>query len=231
MIRRVLCLIAGIDRETLSSCPATDKIWATHLGFSLCLSFVAVLGISFHATGYVIADPWVRFAASMVIALTVFMFDCALYQSDWFSQGFFWLPDNRTGGKPLLWRFGRIAIRLGISFGLAWVIAVFLELAIFSDTIGDKIKRDHIAAIRRSSRKSNVTRPNGPARLRSAATASQRSRRSTGRCLRPRLRAKRLRPCASRNSSSRSEHSMLKSGSCAVNCAKWTRRLRALRRR
>ena len=31
-----------------------------------------------------------------------------------------------------------------MSFGLAWVIAVFLELAIFSDTIGDKIKRDHV---------------------------------------------------------------------------------------
>jgi hypothetical protein len=28
---------------------------------------------------------------------------------------------------------------------LAWVIAVFLELAIFSDTISDKIRRDHIA--------------------------------------------------------------------------------------
>ena len=31
-----------------------------------------------------------------------------------------------------------------MSFGLAWVIAVFLELAIFSDTITDKIKRDHV---------------------------------------------------------------------------------------
>ena len=33
-----------------------------------------------------------------------------------------------------------------MSFGLAWVIAVFLELAIFSDTISDKIKRDHVTA-------------------------------------------------------------------------------------
>lgn len=32
------------------------------------------------------------------------------------------------------------------SFGLAWVIAVFLELAVFSDTITDKIKRDHLVA-------------------------------------------------------------------------------------
>ena len=49
-----------------------------------------VLGISFHATGYMIADPWMRGAVSLVIALTVFMFDRALYQSDWFYQGFLW---------------------------------------------------------------------------------------------------------------------------------------------
>jgi hypothetical protein len=41
-----------------------------------------VLGISFHATGYMIADPWMRGGVSLVIALTVFMFDRALYQSD-----------------------------------------------------------------------------------------------------------------------------------------------------
>jgi Domain of unknown function (DUF4407) len=40
----------------------------------------------------------------------------------------------------------RISIRLAMSFGLAWVIALFLELAIFSDTITDKIKRDHVTA-------------------------------------------------------------------------------------
>ena len=61
-----------------------------------------VLGISFHATGYMIADPWVRGGVSLVIALTVFMFDRALYQSDWFYQGFLWqsgpAPDGGAGG-------------------------------------------------------------------------------------------------------------------------------------
>ena len=46
-----------------------------------------VLGITFHATGYVIANPWLRLLAAAVVALTVFMFDRALYQSDWFVQG------------------------------------------------------------------------------------------------------------------------------------------------
>ena len=107
-----------------------------------------VLGISFHATGYMIADPWMRGAVSLVIALTVFMFDRALYQSDWFYQGFLWqsAPDGDASGGRSPRRFLRIAIRLAMSFGLAWVIAVFLELAIFSDTIGDKIKRDHVTA-------------------------------------------------------------------------------------
>ena len=47
MIRRALWNIAGIDSETLSTCPVTDKLWATHLGFSLCLSFIVVRRDSF----------------------------------------------------------------------------------------------------------------------------------------------------------------------------------------
>src|SRR5262245_26313261 len=90
MLRRVLYLIAGVDRATLETCPATDKVWAAQLGFSLFLSFVVVFGIALHATGYMIVDPWMRAAVSLVIALTVFMFDRALYQSDWFYQGFLW---------------------------------------------------------------------------------------------------------------------------------------------
>ena len=145
MIRRTLFKIAGVDRATLETCPETDKVWAAHLGFALCLSFIVVFGISFHATGYMIADPWMRAAVSLVIALTVFMFDRALYQSDWFYQGFPWQASAGGEARPAR-RFLRITIRLAMSFGLAWVVATFLELAIFSDTISDKIKRDHVTA-------------------------------------------------------------------------------------
>ena len=147
MIQRVLYLIAGVDHETLASCPGTDRLWAKHLGFSLLLSFLVVLGITFHATGYLVVNFWMRLLVSAVVALTLFMFDRALYQSDWFFQGAFWPGDNGQGAN--LWtslrRFLRIAIRLSISIGLAWVIAVFLELAIFDDTISEKIKQDHLA--------------------------------------------------------------------------------------
>jgi hypothetical protein len=147
MIQRVLYLIAGVDRETLASCPATDTLWAKHLGFSLLLSFLVVLGITFHASGYVVADVWMRLLVAAVVALNLLMFDRALYQSDWFFQGAFWPGQNGEHANPwsALRRFLRIAIRLLISIGLAWVIAVFLELAIFSDTISDKIKHDHVS--------------------------------------------------------------------------------------
>src|SRR5262245_54390609 len=131
MIQRVACHIAGVDRETLSSCPATDKLWVAHLAFSLTLSFIVVLAITFHATGYVIANVWMRLAAAAVVATTVFLFDRALYQSDWFFQRLpvGWTSDEHRATPWLtLRRFLRIGGRLMISFGLAWVIAVFLEL-------------------------------------------------------------------------------------------------------
>jgi hypothetical protein len=146
MIRRTFWHIAGIDRETLSTCPVTDKLWATHLGFSLCLSFIVILGITFHATSYLIENVWIRLLTATVVALTVFMFDRALF------QGIFRQPDNgskRQGRAELgrsVRRFFRIAMRLTISFGLAWIIALFLELAIFSDTITEKLKSDYLAA-------------------------------------------------------------------------------------
>jgi uncharacterized protein DUF4407 len=152
MLRTALYYVAGIDRETLATCPATDKMWAAHLGFSLLLSFIVVLGITFHASGYVLTETWMRLLVATVVALTVFMFDRALYQSDWFNQGLLWQAaasrnhGNPAGIWPSLRRFCRIAIRLSISFGLAWIIAVFLELAVFSDTITDKIKSDHLVA-------------------------------------------------------------------------------------
>jgi hypothetical protein len=97
-----------------------------------------------------IDDIGTRALAALVIALTVLMFDRALCQSDWFYQGSFWTgnppPSSSSEARQSTSRFGRIAIRLGLSLGLAWVIALFLELAIFSGTISDKIERDRIAA-------------------------------------------------------------------------------------
>jgi|GEM_PF-3261973 len=149
MIQSALGVIAGVDRKTLSTCPASDKLWAAHLGASLCLSFIVVLGVSYHATGYMIESVSTRLLVSGVIALTVLMFDRALCQSDWFYQGTLWdtAPiQSSAEAKQTAWRFVRVGIRLLMSFGLAWVIAMFLELAIFSGTINEKIEADRVAA-------------------------------------------------------------------------------------
>jgi hypothetical protein len=150
MIQRLLFFIAGVDRKTMLDCPATDRMWASHIGFSLCLSFSVVLGISYLATGYIVDIVWLRGAIAFVIATTVFMFDRALFQSDWFVQGAFYVDEEgqvaQSGNfRRLAGRFVRVAVRLTMSLGLAWVIALFLELALFSDTISDKIERDRIA--------------------------------------------------------------------------------------
>jgi hypothetical protein len=147
MIQRVFHAVAGIDRKTILTCPVIDRIWAAHLGFSLCLSFVVVFGISFQSTGYMIGNVWVRLLCAFVIALTVFMFDRALFQSDWFYQGSPWSAEGGFIERAARWtrRFARISIRLAMSFGLAWVIAVFLELAIFSETISERLASDRAA--------------------------------------------------------------------------------------
>jgi hypothetical protein len=149
MIQRLFNFIAGVDYKTMSTCPTTDRMWASQLGFSLCLSFTVVFGVSFYATGYMIDSAVLRGAIALVVALTVLMFDRALCQSDWFSQG-----TNENSGndvqshdeaKASISRFLRIGARFGMSLGFAWVIAMFMELAIFSDTISEKIERDRIA--------------------------------------------------------------------------------------
>ena len=137
----------GRRRATPANCPVTDKVWAAHLGFSLGLS-LRVLGISFHATGYVIADPWVRPGGVRGRAHGVHVRPRALpvgWSTRVFSSAASTVrPTTPDRGRPPR-RFFRITIRLTISFALAWIIAVFLELAIFSDTISEKVKRDHLA--------------------------------------------------------------------------------------
>jgi hypothetical protein len=135
-ISRVLCLIAGVDYDTLARCPRTDRLWAAHLGFSLILSFFVVSAITYNAISYVAGNPTVRLLVSVIVALTVFMFDRALYQADWFLQP--------TLDKPgwTLTRGLRIAFRLGISLCISFALALFLELAIFSDTITERLQDD-----------------------------------------------------------------------------------------
>jgi hypothetical protein len=146
MIKRALVSIAGVDHKILATCPATDRMWAVHLGLSLCISFVVVSGIVFYSTEHLVDDIWKRFVVALLVALTLFMFDRALFQSDWFFQRDIVGAEveRKTGNER--WQSAlralRMSIRLLISVSIAWVIAVFLELTIFSDAITERMDLD-----------------------------------------------------------------------------------------
>jgi hypothetical protein len=140
LILRPLCFVAGIDYKTLITCPKTDQIWAGHLGLSLFISFLVIFSIALFSTGYVVSEPRLRIAVALVVALTIFLFDRALFQSDWFRKG--------SSGSILDWikQQGPLLVRLPISACLAYVLATFLELAVFADTISEKLHADYLAA-------------------------------------------------------------------------------------
>lgn len=139
-ILRFFCFIAGVNYPVLLRCPTTDRIWAAQLGISLLLSFSVIGGIAYFSTGYVMPDGPLRAVVALVVALTIFLFDRALFQSDWF----------RREGSGDFWdgvqRYWPIPIRLLISFSLAYVLATFLELAVFSDTISEKLREEYASA-------------------------------------------------------------------------------------
>src|SRR5712664_2171923 len=114
---RLFCFIAGIDYRTVLDCPRTDRLWAGHLGFSLTLSFAVIFGITYYSSGYVIYDYPGRIAVSAIVALTIFMFDRAFFQSDWFQE------TSRESPQRTAWRMFRIAVRLTISIGIAFVFS------------------------------------------------------------------------------------------------------------
>ena len=97
--------------------------------------FLVITGITYHATSYIVDNALIRCVVSLVVALTIFMFDRALYQSDWFIQA-----EASRFGHPRRWL--RIALRLSVSICLAYVLSLFLELALFSDLITEKLQKD-----------------------------------------------------------------------------------------
>lgn len=100
--------MAGVDKATLDECPASDKIWATHIGAMLIFTFVVIAGITYLSFDYLgsIATTidettnkvsytqidrtgWsvlIGVVLALIIALIVTLFDRAIFISDWFFQ-------------------------------------------------------------------------------------------------------------------------------------------------
>lgn len=137
---RVLCYVAGIDYDILRRCPNTDKMWAVQLGLWLIVPFIFIFIITFHSTSYVPelnAHMPMRATVAALVALSVFLFDRALFQKDWFCQGYF-RPDHPTRSNVgTAERIFYVGSRFAASLAMAYVLSRFLELALFSGAITD----------------------------------------------------------------------------------------------
>lgn len=161
--------IAGIDEEALSQCPKYEKTWATHIGYMLLFTFIILFTISylsidyFNGTTVVLdiedsvlkleenskqKDIYLFFAVgiSLTIAMIIFMFDRAVYQSDWFTQ----LPygvEISASKKFTIYvaKIWRIVVRLAISLAVAYSLSTFLELRIHESQILDIMQKRHLS--------------------------------------------------------------------------------------
>lgn len=146
----ILYSIAGIDSELMGRCPKTDSIWGAQLGAWLVISFLLVFMVSLQSMSYlpgIETNLPARIVIAVLIASTIFLFDRALYQSDWFCHGYFQrngLP--QAGDKSTDRKLARIVVRLLISCLVAYGLSTFLELAIFSGSIMDRLEQAHRAA-------------------------------------------------------------------------------------
>lgn len=158
--------IAGIDEKLLKECPRTDRIWANQLGFALSLTFMVIFGLVFYSLSYIggaevaydtqlqsvkldtnVQDytSYLGFAVvSGVIAIIVFLFDRAFYQSDWFGL----IPYGIKIGwaersKRYLLKLFRMSIRIGISILLAYALSTFVELKFFESQLLSHMQKEH----------------------------------------------------------------------------------------
>ena len=151
MILALLYLAAGIDTDLIRQCPKSDRIWAAQLGAWLVISFLLVFIICVHSIRFVPMienDVAGRVAVALLVASTIFLFDRALYQSDWFFQRQL-KESGSTSDQAGSWhgrQAGRLILRLGISLLVAFQLSVFLELSIFSEAIKDRLEEKNSAA-------------------------------------------------------------------------------------
>lgn len=146
-MRAFVCRIAGVDPVALESCPATDRIWAAQLGFSLVLNFMVVFGLTYYSVGYFVPDFPVRVFVALMVASVLTTFDRALFQFDWFTVALLHEARDLDHGRTASFRrlaafarpFWRLSLRLLISLAVAYTLSVFAELAAFDEAIREKI--------------------------------------------------------------------------------------------
>jgi hypothetical protein len=147
----LFCRIAGVDPVALEECPATDRIWAAHLGFALILNFFVIFGLTLYSVGYFLPELYNRVLVALVVAAVLTMFDRALFQFDWFTVALLHEVRelNRSRRSPLQGilaaarPFLRLSLRLLISLAIAYTLSVFAEIAAFDGAIRERLVADN----------------------------------------------------------------------------------------
>jgi len=167
MWNRWIRRVAAIDEGLMRDVPRYDRIWATHIGYMLLLTFVILFGIVYMSIGYFgasqivfdasnntllltsnsksNADTIISIVIALVIASMIFMFDRAIYQSDWFAQAPYRIEMSKRERIGLfLGKLWRVAVRLAISLGLAFALSTFVELYIYESQLLDTMQKNHL---------------------------------------------------------------------------------------
>jgi len=167
MWNRWIRRVAAIDEGLMRDVPKYDRIWATHIGYMLLLTFVILFGIVYMSIGYFGAsqivfdastntlslhannksttDTIISIVIALVIASMIFMFDRAIYQSDWFAQAPYRIEMSKRERIGLFFgKLWRVAVRLAISLGLAFALSTFVELYIYESQLLDTMQKNHL---------------------------------------------------------------------------------------
>lgn len=152
-VRAFFCRIAGVDPVALEDCPATDRVWAAQLGFSLLLNFVVVFGLTYYSIGYFLGEIYARVFVAFMVAAVVTTFDRALFQFDWFTVALLHEAHDLDRGRNAPWRrlaafarpLWRLSFRLLISLAIAYTLSVFAELAVFDEAIRERMAADNFS--------------------------------------------------------------------------------------
>lgn len=167
MLNRWIRRVAGIDEGMMKDVPRYDRVWATHIGYMLILTFIILFGIVYMSIGYFGAskivfdastntlllhandkttmDTITSIVIALVIASMIFMFDRAIYQSDWFAQVPYKI-EMKNGERVIIFlnKFWRVLVRLSISLGLAFALSTFVELYIYESQLLDTMQKEHL---------------------------------------------------------------------------------------
>jgi hypothetical protein len=147
----LFCRIAGVDPVALEECPATDRIWAGHLGFALILNFFVIFGLTLYSVGYFLPELYTRVLVALIVAAVLTMFDRALFQFDWFTVALLHEVRELNRHRRTLFQgflaaarpFWRLSLRLLISLAIAYTLSVFAEIAAFDGAIRERLAADN----------------------------------------------------------------------------------------